>query len=113
VAPIASPATASTSIEALETVGLPALETSDAELLVIDEIGKMELLSPRFREAVLRSLDGGTPVLASVMLTRHPFADALKSRSDVNLIHLTPDNRDRAQGDVLAAVHDMLRHATS
>jgi nucleoside-triphosphatase len=100
-------------IEALETLGLPALEAAGAELLVIDEIGKMELLSPRFREAVLRSLDGGTPILASVMLSRHPFADALKSRRDVRLFNLTPDKRDRTRGDVLAAVQYMLRQRTS
>jgi nucleoside-triphosphatase len=96
-------------VEALETVGLPALEAPDAALVVIDEIGKMELLSQRFRETVLHALAGGAPVLASVMLSRHPFADALKSRDDVRLIHLTLQNRGRALGDVVAAVRQMLR----
>ena len=66
-------------LEALETVGLPALENADVKLLVIDEIGKMELLSHRFQEAVVRALDGATPLLASIMISRHPFADAVKS----------------------------------
>ncbi len=97
-------------VEALERVGLPALEgTTDAKLLVIDEIGKMELLSQRFQEAVLRALEGGRPVLASIMLSRHPFADALKARGDVRLVHLTPENRERAFGDVVAALREMLR----
>ncbi len=100
-------------VEALDTVGLPSLEVAGAELLVIDEIGKMELLSPRFRDAVLRALDDGTPILASVMLSRHPFADALKSRHDVRLFNLAPDKRGRTRGDVLAAVRDMLRQRTS
>ncbi|NIR00928.1 MAG: AAA family ATPase, partial [Gemmatimonadales bacterium] len=65
-------------VEALESVGVPALEeASGARLLVVDEIGKMELLSPRFRDAVVRALDAGRPVLASIMLWSHPFADAL------------------------------------
>jgi nucleoside-triphosphatase len=98
-------------VQALESVGLPALEeaTVGAKLLVVDEIGKMELFSPRFREAVLRAFDVGGPVLASIMLSRHPFADALKARDDVRLIHLTPENRDRALGDVVAALREMLR----
>jgi nucleoside-triphosphatase len=97
-------------VEALERVGMPALEGSpDAKLLVIDEIGKMELFSQRFREAVLRALDGGRPVLASIMLSRHPFADALKARGDVRLFHLTPETRERALGDVVAALREMLR----
>jgi nucleoside-triphosphatase len=97
-------------VEALESVGLPALEkASGVRLLVVDEIGKMELLSPRFREAVLRALDGGRPVLASIMLSSHPFADALKARDDIRLIHLRPENRDRALGEVVAALRQMLR----
>jgi nucleoside-triphosphatase len=97
-------------VEALESVGLPALEeASGARLLIVDEIGKMELLSPRFREAVLRALDAGRPVLASIMLSSHPFADALKARDDVRLIHLRPENRERALGEVVSALREMLR----
>jgi nucleoside-triphosphatase len=98
-------------VEALESVGLPALEEAAAgsKLLVVDEIGKMELFSQRFREAVLRALDAGGPVLATVMLSRHPFADALKARHDVRLIHLTPENRDRVLSDVVASLRQMLR----
>ena len=77
--------------------------------MVIDEIGKMELFSQRFQEAMLRALEGGRPVLASIMLSRHPFAEALKSRDDVRLIHLTPENRERVLGDVVAALREMLR----
>jgi nucleoside-triphosphatase len=96
-------------LEALETVGLPALENADAKLLVIDEIGKMELLSQRFQEAVLRALDGGTPLLASIMLSRHPFADTVKSGDDIRLINLTPENRDSAREAVVAALREALR----
>ncbi len=96
-------------LEALETVGLPALENADAKLLVIDEIGKMELFSHRFREAVVRTLDGTTPLLASVMLSRHPFADTVKSRDDIRLINLTPENRDSALIEVVTALREVLR----
>ncbi len=96
-------------LEALEAVGLPALESADAKLLVIDEIGKMELLSQRFQEAVVRALDGATPLLASIMLSRHPFADTVRSRDDIRLIHLTPETRDRALGEVVTALEEVLR----
>jgi nucleoside-triphosphatase len=98
-------------VQALETVGLPALEeaAAGAQLLVVDEIGKMELFSQRFREAVLHALDAGGQVLATIMLSAHPFADALKARDDVRLIHLRPENRDRTLGEVVAALRQMLR----
>ena len=95
-------------LEALETVGLPALENADAKLLVIDEIGKMELLSQRFQEAVVRALDGATPLLASIMISRHPFADVVRSRNDVRLINLTPENRERALGEVVTTLREVL-----
>jgi len=95
-------------VEALETVGLPALENADAKLLVIDEIGKMELLSQRFREAVVRALDGATPLLASIMISRHPFSDVVRSRNDVRLINLTPENRERALGEVVTTLREVL-----
>ncbi len=97
-------------VQALESVGRPALEEAHAAtLLVIDEIGKMELLSPRFQAAVRRALDSGRPVLASIMLSRHPFADALTERADVRLIHLTPESRERALSEVVAALREVLR----
>jgi nucleoside-triphosphatase len=98
-------------VQALESVGLPALEeaTAGAKLLLVDEIGKMELLSHRFREAVLHALDAGGPVLATIMLSPHPFADALKARGDVRLIRLTPETRERVLGEVVAALREMLR----
>jgi len=101
-------------VQALETVGLPALEEAmvGAKLLVVDEIGKMELFSQRFREAVLRALDASGPVLATIMLSPHPFADALKARDDVRLIRLTPETREtreRVLGEVVAALRQMLR----
>ncbi len=96
-------------VEALETVGLPALENADAKLLVIDEIGKMELFSQRFQEAVLCALDSGTPLLASIMISRHPFADTIRSRDDIRLINLTPENRDSALSEVVTALEEVLR----
>jgi nucleoside-triphosphatase len=98
-------------VTALESLGLPALDdaTPASKLLIIDEIGKMELFSQRFREAVLRALDAGGPVLATIMLSRHPFADALKARDDVRLIHLAPETHDRVLHDVVAALRQMLR----
>ena len=63
-------------------------------LIAIDEIGRMELLSPEFREAVLICLDCPAPVLGTIMEARNPFADAVKTRSDVQLIRVTQENRD-------------------
>jgi nucleoside-triphosphatase len=80
-------------VDELERVALPAL-AGDGPVVLIDELGKMELLSERFREAVLALFEGDRAVVATVQASRHPFTDALKSRPEVELVRLTAGNRD-------------------
>ncbi len=95
---------------AMDEVGAPTVEraVAEARLIVIDEIGKMELLSNRFRQAVLAALESGKPVLASIMLAPHPWADALKRRPEVELLLLAEANRAQAAGELLAALRRLL-----
>jgi len=83
--------------EALDGLGASAIRSAIAEasLIVVDEIGKMELHSQGFREAVLAALDSGKPVLGAIMLGPHPFADALKARRDVEVLTVTEENRSQ------------------
>ena len=52
----------------------------------------MELFSANFREAVSRIIESGKKVLGTIMLNPNPWADALKSRPEVNLVTVTRDN---------------------
>jgi nucleoside-triphosphatase len=83
-------------IAALDAVGVPAIDraVSISYLVVIDEIGPMELFSAAFRAAVLRALDSGRSVLATVAQRAHPWINAIKRRSGVTVIHVTLANRD-------------------
>jgi nucleoside-triphosphatase len=78
---------------AFERIALPELGR-DADVVLIDELGKMELASDAFREAVHEVLESGRPVLATVHVFRHPLTDALKARADVEVVRLTRGNRD-------------------
>jgi len=84
-------------LSALEAVGVNAIrEAVQAErLIVIDEIGPMEIRSVVFREAVNDALDSELPVLATIFSRSLPFTNAIKSRPDVVLIDVRPDNRER------------------
>jgi nucleoside-triphosphatase len=64
------------------------------DLFFIDEIGKMEVASPRFCQAVLRVLDGPVPVVATVALRGGGLMGAVKARADVTVLEVTQDNRD-------------------
>jgi nucleoside-triphosphatase len=82
-------------LEGFEHVALPALGAAQgAAAVVVDELGKMELASGRFCDAVTRILEGNVPVVATVHAFRHPFTDALKHRPDVERIAVTARTRD-------------------
>jgi nucleoside-triphosphatase len=80
-------------LEAFERIALPALGAPRGVVL-IDELGKMELASERFRAAVEHLLEQPVALAATVLSGRHPFTDRLKRRGDVELIRLAATNRD-------------------
>jgi nucleoside-triphosphatase len=90
-------------VQNLDNVGVTAIDRAieESDLIVIDEIGKMELFSPRFREAVLKAIDSGKKVLGTVMLSSNPFADDIKRRPGVKVIELTRANHDQVLREIL------------
>jgi nucleoside-triphosphatase len=88
-------------LEAFERVALPALEaTGDADVVIIDELGKMELASPRFCDAVSGLFESAVTVVATVHVFQHPFTDALKRRKDVERLPVTNSTRDVLPAEV-------------
>jgi len=79
----------------LESIGVTAIRKGieEKKVIIIDEIGKMELFSDAFRKAVVEALDSPYPVLATILLRSHSFCEEIKSRSDVEIIEVTEDNR--------------------
>jgi nucleoside-triphosphatase len=88
--------------KAIEGVIVPALKKAlrEADLVVIDEIAKMELSHPAFAEVVWECLESPKPVLGVIQRSRLPFLDKVRSRGDVRLWEVTPSNRDRLPNEV-------------
>jgi nucleoside-triphosphatase len=84
-------------LSALETVGVKAIRNAvrAQQLVIIDEIGPMEIRSAIFRDAVNEALDSEVLLFATIFARSLPFTDAIKSRPDVTLIEVRPDNRER------------------
>lgn len=93
-------------VAALDRVGVASIRRALASgaLVIIDEIGPMELFSPAFCAAVQEALDSPAVVLGTIVRRSRPFADAIKARPDVTVITVTPANRDRLVEQVLALV---------
>jgi nucleoside-triphosphatase len=89
-------------VESLDRVGVRAIRRAieAGGLVVVDEIGKMELFSRGFREAVSDALERGRRLLGTILLVAHPWADRLKADPRVRVVSLTRENRQRVMEEV-------------
>jgi nucleoside-triphosphatase len=74
----------------------------DVAVYLVDEIGKMECLSPRFVAAMRRLLASDRRVVATVAKKGEGFIDEAKRWPGATLWEVTHDNRDRLPEEVLA-----------
>lgn len=82
---------------------------SSNDLLYIDEIGQMELYSEKFPSFVRSYLDANNVFIGSLsQVYNNPFIDEIKSRKDVVLYSLTPENRDVTFTQVLEHVKELI-----
>lgn len=82
--------------EALENVGVPAIEQAkeEYELIVIDEVGKFEVESEGFVKAVREALEVDKPTLLTLhKKSRHPLLQDIRRRDDARILEVTPVNR--------------------
>jgi nucleoside-triphosphatase len=78
-----------------ERVALPALRRPrTGGVVVLDELGKMELASAAFRAAVVELFGRDVAVVATVQVGHHRFTDALKRRPDIRVVRVTEGTRD-------------------
>ncbi len=97
-------------------MGVEAIERAveGCDVVVIDEVGPMELLSPRFQDAVRRALGSGKPVLGTVHFkARGGLVDEVKRRPDVKLVVLTRENRSWVAGQVVEEAVRLVEGARS
>lgn len=92
------------SLEVLDRVGVRAIRRAiqAGHLVVVDEIGKMELLSQAFQQAVWDAITGPSCVLGTILAKPHPWADLIKTLPQVTLIEVTLTNRDGLADHVIA-----------
>jgi len=82
-------------LENFHRVGLPAMEAgSGVDLVVVDEVGKMECLSARFVAAMERLWAAPVPLLITVAEKGGGYIAALKAKPDKTLFTVTHANRD-------------------
>lgn len=98
-------------VDSLERVGVSALRQAAerCDLVIVDEIGKMELFSASFRETVRQIIAGGKRALGTIILNPNPWADTIKRQPQVNLVEVTRANYNQ----VLEELRDWLKSIES
>jgi nucleoside-triphosphatase len=93
-------------LKTFEDIGVQAVSRAmdAADLIVIDEIGKMELFSPRFQTLLFEVLKGPRPLLGTIVAKPHPAADPIKAHPGVRVQRLTPTNRQEVAQVITADV---------
>ncbi len=96
-------------LSALERIGVGAVHQAlqARRLVVIDEIGPMEIRSLIFRDAVNEALDSEVPLLATIFARPLPFTEAIKSRPDVTLIEVRRDKRERLVSELSDRIREL------
>ena len=90
----------------LGRIGGGALEAASysSELIVVDEVGPMELVSPEFRKGVRRCIDSGKPMLAVVHeRLEDDLLNELRRKAEA-VMTLTVENRDMAADELAEAL---------
>lgn len=90
-------------IDDLKKIGVKSIKNAleDCKLIVIDEIGKMELFSSNFRDVVLEALNSNVKLLATITHSNLPFVSDIKSRKDVKILEVTVRNREYLHKEIL------------
>ncbi|MFQ6049421.1 MAG: NTPase [Candidatus Paceibacterales bacterium] len=90
-------------IKDLEEIGVRSILDSlkENEIIVIDEVAKMEMFSKKFKEAVKTALDSKNKVLATIMLAPNPFCEKIKKRLDTKILYLTRENREKIKRETI------------
>jgi len=84
-------------LEDLENIGATAIEEAveKCDVIVIDEIGPMELFLQKFKQTVKQALASGKLVLAVVHArAEHPLINETKQRDDMEIFTVSVANRN-------------------
>jgi len=94
-------------LDQLDEIAVPSIMPSKPDqIVIIDEIGKMECFSPLFRETLMKTLDSKQRVIGAIAQKGHRFIEKIKERKDVLLLTVSEKNRD-------SLVEDLIRHLYS
>jgi len=96
----------------LNAIGASSIRSAvvNADIVVVDEIGPMELFSTAFKEAVSQAIKSGKPMLGTIHFKAHdPLITAIKTREDAEILEVTLENRGSLHNLIIGKVLQCLQ----
>ena len=99
----------------LDVVGVGSIRDAarNAQIILIDEIGPMELFSQAFREVVVEAMNSGKPLLGTIHFkARDPLINLIGNRDDSEVIEVTYENRAYLHNILIEKITEALHQSS-
>jgi len=99
-------------LEDLKNIGVNSILNAieNADIIVVDEIGPMELFSQAFKDAVLQAVESTKPLLGTIHFkAQNPLINAIKARNDVEILQITNENRQNIHNLIITKILKILQ----
>jgi nucleoside-triphosphatase len=96
----------------LDAIGVSSILDAirNADIIIVDEIGPMELFSPAFGDAVDQALESNKPVLGTIHFgLRDSLINSIKKREDAEILEVTYENRGTLHSLIIEKVVQSLQ----
>ncbi|MGG2092151.1 nucleoside-triphosphatase [Bacillus sp. S13(2024)] len=95
-------------VSEFERIAIQSIQNNAEKIIVIDEIGPMQIASQTFLSIINQFMQGSQTVLGTIYYDSHPKIDEIKANSKMKIYELTRGNYN----DVLSKVINELRQTS-
>jgi nucleoside-triphosphatase THEP1 len=96
------------SIENIENIAVPSITPVKNNIIILDEIGKMECFSRAFKQAAANALDSPNIAIGTITFGGDDFIREVKKREDIEINEVTMDNRNLLPDLILRKISSLL-----
>lgn len=96
------------SIKNIESIAAPSISPVGNNIIILDEIGKMECFSLAFKQATTNAIDSSNIVIGTITLGGDEFIREIKKRKDIKISEVTVDNRNVLPSTILRKISYLL-----
>lgn len=97
-------------IEVFEDFALQSINnySSSSKIIIIDEIGPIQLLSIKFKQEINNILTGSNCVIGTIFYNKHPEIDEMKKIPGIKIYTITNENRNTLVGNIYKGVQEFI-----